>query len=132
MKGQSSMEFLAMVSLSAFMLAGLYGVMVSKQIESREYQNSAQEEKVADYVSFQVEMALVQGSGYSRVFSVPENIGGDVYTVRIFNGTSYLQRGNNSAIKTSRYYGDEINITAGKSNVFRVVNRDGEVKLVEE
>ncbi len=131
-RGQSSLEFLAMVSLSALLLAGLYGVMASKQSQAFTYQNSQTAEKVAEQVSFQVEMALVQGDGYSRVFSVPERIGGEFYTVELINGSSYLKWGDESVIQSSRYYGPELNISTQDANVFRVVNNDGEVLINEQ
>jgi hypothetical protein len=126
------MEFLALVSLSTLILAGLYGVMAFKQSQALDYQNQKEAEKIAEYVSFQVEMALVQGDGYSRVFSVPERIGGSVYTVELINGSAYLKWGNKSTIQPSRYHGPELNLTAGDSHVFRVINKNGEVDLVEE
>lgn len=132
LKGQSSIEFLALISMSAFILAILHGAVLSKQTKTLQYQNSQSAEKVAEYVSFQVEMALVQGDGYSRIFSVPEQIGGQNYTVEVFNGTSYLRWGNESTIQPSRYEDDEINISTSETNVFRVVNNEGEVKIVEE
>ncbi|MFB6292126.1 MAG: hypothetical protein ABEI58_01895 [Candidatus Nanohaloarchaea archaeon] len=128
-KGQSSLEFLAMVSLSALLLAALYGVMASKQSQAFTYQNRQTAEKVAEMVSFQVEMALVQGEGYSRVFSVPERIGGEHYTVQLINGSSYLRWGNESVIQTSRYYGKELNISTSDTNVYRVVNHGDEVVI---
>ncbi|MDY6774123.1 MAG: hypothetical protein SVS85_02885, partial [Candidatus Nanohaloarchaea archaeon] len=97
-----------------------------------EYQNTRAAEKVAEYVSFQVEMALVQGDGYSRVFSLPDRIGGRVYTVTLLNGTTRVEWGNQTAYQTNRYQGDRIQIVAGDSNVFMVVNDGGEVKLVEQ
>ena len=130
-KGQSSIEFLALISLSALLLAGLHSVVVSKQSSTLEYQNQRQAQRVAEYVSFQAEIAMVQGDGYSRVFSVPERVGGEVYTLSLINGSSYLRWGNQSVIQPSRYYGPELNLTAGDSNVYRVVNIDGRVDIVE-
>lgn len=129
--GQSSMEFLAFVSLSALLLAGLHSVMVSKQAEALDYENRRTAEKVAEYVSFQLEMALVQGEGYSRVFSIPDRIAGEPYRVELYNSTTRLVWSNESVIQPSRYAGAQLNITTEDTNVFRVVNRDGEVTIVE-
>lgn len=131
-KGQSSMEFLALVSLSALMLAGFHSAMVAKQSGVYEYQNTRAAEKVAEYVSFQVELALVQGEGYSRVFSLPDRIGGQPYTVTLLNGTTMVEWGNQTAFQANRYRGDSIEIRTGDTNVFRVVNDGGEVTLVEQ
>lgn len=123
------MEFLALVSLSALMLAGLHSMMVSKQGRVHEYQNTKTAERIAEYVSFQAEMALVQGDGYSRVFSLPERIGGKTYTVELFNGTTRLIWGNQSAFQTNRYRGEKIKINTANTNVFRVVNNEGDVDI---
>lgn len=121
-----------MISLSALVLAGLYGVMVSKQSESLQYQNERKSEKIAEHVSFQAEMALVQGDGYSRVLSIPQSVGGHNYTVKLVNGSGQLEWGNSSIIQPSRYRGEAIWVNTSVSNIYRVLNRDGEVSLVAE
>lgn len=131
-KGQSAMEFLALVSMSSLMLAALYGVVASKQVDAVNYQNSRTAERVVEHVSFQVEMAMVQGDGYSRVFSVPEKIGGYDYEVKLTDGSSYLGWGNESVIRTVRYSGNGINMTVNNTNTFKVTNREGEVSVVEQ
>lgn len=130
-KGQSSIEFLSMVALSALMLAILHGVMVSKQSEAVEYENRKNAEIVARQTAFQVEMAMVQGEGYSRVFSVPDRIAGENYTVEVKGRASEIEWSNSSAIVSSRYQGDPLVLNTSKSNVYRVVN-DGDIGLVAE
>lgn len=131
-KGQSSLEFLAMISLSALMLAALQAALVSKQSQALEFQNREKAERIAEYGSFQVELAMVQDDGYSRVFSVPENVGGQRYTLEMFNGSARLRWGNQSVILSSRYQGERLNLTGGESNVYRVVNDGGDIHLREE
>jgi len=131
-KGQSAMEFLALVSMSSIMLAALYGVTASKKVDAANYQNSRTAERTVEYVSFQVEMAMVQGDGYSRVFSVPERIGGQKYEIKLTDGSSYLEWGNESIIRTVRYFGDDLNMSVDDSNTFKVMNQEGEVSIVEQ
>lgn len=126
------MEFLALISLSALMLAGLHSAMVGKHGQVFEYQNARTSERVAEYVSFQAEMALVQGDGYSRVFSLPETIGGQPYTVELFNGTTRVNWGDRTTFQPNRYRGDSINVSTADTNVYRVVNRNGEVDIYGE
>lgn len=126
------MEFLAFVSISALMLAGFHSVMVAKQGKAYEYQNSRAAGKVAEYVSFQAEMGLVQGDGYSRVFSIPERIGGENYNLTLYNGTTQLQWSERSTIRPNRYRGERIELQTSETNTFRVVNRGGEVDIVAQ
>lgn len=128
MKGQSSIEFLAMVAVSMLMLAALQSVMVQKQSKTYQFKNKQAAQKIAEYVSFQAEMALVQGDGYSRVFSIPEKIGGENYNFTLLNQTVYVEWSNQSAIQSSRYVGQKIERSSRK-NVYRVLNKDGEVEL---
>jgi len=130
-KGQSSLEFLSMVALSALMLAILHGVMVEKQSAVVEYENTRNAEIVARQTAFQVEMALVQGEGYSRVFSVPEKMAGADYTIEVRDGGSAIEWRNNTAIVSSRYEGDPLYLNSSESNTYRVVN-DGDVSLVPQ
>lgn len=132
MKGQSSIEFLALISLSALILAGMYGVMVAKQNQANEYQNREIAKRVAEKVSFQTEIALVQGDGYSRVFSLPDAIGGRSYNISIKDRSTVLVWGNNSLSQPTLYDQEPVNFSTRNTNVFRILNRDGEVNLVEE
>ncbi|PSH00443.1 MAG: hypothetical protein BRC30_03515, partial [Nanohaloarchaea archaeon SW_7_46_7] len=89
-KGQTSMEFFLLFGLSMAALSILFGVISNKQSTVFENHNRDMAEQVATNVAFQVEMALVQGEGYSRPFYVPRNIAGTNYTVKIANKTVYV------------------------------------------
>lgn len=132
MKGQSSIEFLTLISLSTLVLAGLYGVMVSKQGRANDFNNRQTADLVAEKVSFQVEMALVQGDGYSRVFNVPEEIGGRSYNITVSAGSTIVEWGGKSHIRPALYEQREINITTRDTNVFRIINSGEEVVIVEQ
>lgn len=134
MKGQSSIEFLAFVSMSMFMLAVLYTVMADKQTDT--FQQRAQEDAraVADKVSFNLEMALVQGEGYSRTFSIPENIAGNPYNILIQDGTTRISWSSENIIDSTRFSSQKINFTVedGTTNSFRVKNNASGVFMVEQ
>ncbi len=132
MKGQSSIEFLTLISLSTLVLAGLYGVMVSKQGRANEFNNRQTADLVAEKVSFQVEMALVQGGGYSRVFSVPDEIAGGSYNVTVREGSTIVEWGEKSHLRPALYEQREINMTTKDTSVFRIINNGEEVVIVEE
>ncbi len=133
MKGQSSIEFLAFVSMSMFMLATLYTVMADKQTETFQQRSYDNAQAIADKVSFNLEMALVQGEGYSRVFSLPETIAGNKYNILINGGTTRVSWSSENMLGSTRYAGGEINVTVeDDSNVFRVKNNESEVYLIEQ
>lgn len=133
MKGQSSIEFLAFVSMSMFMLAVLYSVMADKQAETFQQRSQDNAKDIIEKVSFNLEMALVQGEGYSRVFSLPENIAGKKYNILVDGGTTRVSWSSENILGSTRYTGDKINVTVEDgANVFRVKNNESGVYLVEK
>lgn len=133
MKGQSSLEFLAMVSFSMLILASLYSLMADKQQETVSFQQDRNAEYISEKVAFEVEMALVQGEGYSRVFSLPASIAGNSYSVRAGNGEIHTEWGSDSMYRLSRYQGERIEIKVNQSSqVFRVKHNSSGVSIVEQ
>ena len=132
LKGQSSLEFLAYVSISALILAGMYGVMASKQEQTFEYNQRENAQKIAEKTGFQVEMALVQGEGYSRVFTLPAQIGGDYYNITLVNETTLIEWRDKTTLRSTLYSDKEINLSTNETNVFKVMNKDGEVTVEAE
>lgn len=131
MKGQSAIEFLSLVSLSAVLLAALYGFTLSKQADISKSKQIQSIETVADRYAFQIEMALVQGEGYSRVFSVPAKISGRSYNISAGHSRMIIETGNQRDVKDTLYNGDWINISTRKSNVYRVLN-NGSIHIEQE
>ncbi|MFT4892387.1 MAG: hypothetical protein ACI8Z7_000159 [Candidatus Nanohaloarchaea archaeon] len=132
-KGQSSLEFLAMVSLSMLILASLYSLMAEKQQDTVKFQQDKNAEYVSEKVAFEVEMALVQGEGYSRVFSLPARIGGSNYSISVGSGEVFTQWGDSSLYRLSRYQGEEMVLNVDhESQVFRVKHNSSGVSIVEQ
>lgn len=132
MKGQSSLEFLSMVSLTMLILAALTGLMTAKQQDTINYQAERNADFIASKTSFQIEMALVQGEGYSRTFSLPGGIKGSNYTVEVGGGGVDVEWQDSSIYEISRFQGEEIEINVDReSNIFRVENNRSGVFLVE-
>ena len=130
MKGQSSMEFLSMISLSMIILASLYSVMAAKQEDTLDYRQERTAERVAEKVSFEAEMALVQGVGYSRVFSLPEGIAGDDYEVVIGDGSVEVNWSYGLIYRLSRYQKEDIKLEPGDSSrVFKVKHNESGVYI---
>jgi hypothetical protein len=116
------MEFLTMVSMSALLLAALYGLTASKQLEISRYQQTQAADAVAEDLGFQVEMALVQGEGYSRKFSVPVKISGKYYNLSAGHSQIILETENSMDRRPTLYDGDWVNVTTRKSNTYRIYN----------
>lgn len=128
MKGQSSIEFLSLVSMSALLLAVLYGFVSAKQTQLIEVNEHRTAERIAEKASFQIEMALIQGEGYSRVFNIDRRIASSTYDVKIGDGVALVEYGDERVTEPSRYEGDWINVSTNSTSVFRVVN-DGNVSI---
>lgn len=128
MKGQSSIEFLSLVSMSALLLAALYGFISAKQAQLVNVDEQRTAEKMAEKTSFQIEMALIQGEGYSRIFSLDRKISSSNYDVKVGNGIALVQYEDRMITEPTRYQGDWINISTDSTSVFKVVN-DGNVSI---
>lgn len=122
MKGQSAIEFLSMVSMSALILAALYGFAASKQQDLSELQRSESAEAVVDRTTFEIEMALVQGKGYSRAFYLPETIQGRYYNISTGKTNAIVKFQNSTRSFDTLYRGDWVNVSTRDSNTFRVYN----------
>lgn len=128
MKGQSSIEFLSLVSMSALLLAALYGFISAKQSQLASVDEQRNAELVAEKASFQVEMALIQGEGYSRVFNLERELASTTYELKIGKGIALVDYGDERITAPTRYQGGWINISTDSTGVFKVVN-DGNVSI---
>lgn len=122
MKGQSAIEFLSLVSLSALLMAALYGITLSKQEDISRTRQTQAIDTIAERYGFQIEMALVQGEGYSRVFSLPSKISGEFYNLSAGKSRMIVEIGDEEILRSTLYDGDWVNISSRKSNVYRVFN----------
>lgn len=128
-KGQTSMEFFLLFGISMAVLSILFGAISQKQSVVFERQNSEIAEQVADNVAFQVEMALVQGEGYSRTFSLPENIAADEVTVRVANRTVYVGWRENFVTKDTLYRNRVLRFNTSEGGTFTVLHNSSGVYI---
>jgi len=126
------MEFLAFVSMLMIILAALYGVITSKQIDTYEESSTSEAYKVAETVGFELEMALVQGEGYSRVFSLPSGIGGSEYNLTVSDNSVLVEYRDERVISSTRYPEQTSIKVDGSQNIFKVKNNATGVFLVEK
>lgn len=132
MKGQSSLEFLAYVSMSMLILAVLYAVIADKQADTLEMQQRENVESISDKFSFNLEMALVQGEGYSREFSLRSGISGQTYTIETVPGNVNITWPGGSELYPTRYEGRKIELDINDSKTLKVKNNETGVFVVEK
>lgn len=132
MKGQSSLEFLSFVSLSMLMLAVLYGVVADRQVAAVNNQVEKDARAVADKFSFNMEVAQIQGEGYSRLISLYPSIGGSNYTVSIQEDGVRVDWGDSAVLRSTRYTGRQVKISVNSTNVIRVVNNESGIYAVPQ
>lgn len=86
-RGQSSIEFMSMMALTLLLFAGFYGYFVSQQNAAFDTRQQRIAADVASRVGFQLDLALIQGDGFQRRFTLPGTVSGAPYNVSIANGT---------------------------------------------
>lgn len=131
LKGQTSMEFFLLFGISMFVLSILFGVITNKQSAVLERHNTDMAEEVAANVAFQVEMALVQGEGYSRPFYIPRNIAGTNYTVDIGNKSVYVGWNEEFVVEDTLYQNRSIKFNTSDTSKFKVLHNSSGVYVVD-
>ncbi|MDY6788712.1 MAG: hypothetical protein SVV03_01990 [Candidatus Nanohaloarchaea archaeon] len=89
--GQSSLEFLVMIILALLIFTGFYTFFLNRQARAVENDRQTIAKSLADKISFDLDLALTQGDGFSREFNLREDIDGAAYNVTLGNGTVVLE-----------------------------------------
>lgn len=132
MKGQASIEFMFYTGFSMLILITLITAVSLRQSEYAQRQNFDDANAIQESVAFQVEMAQVQGPGYSRVFSLPARLAGNAYTVDVTNQVVVVDWQDNSRIGDTIYTGRDISFQVDDSTDFRVLHNQSGVFIVDE
>lgn len=130
-KGQTSIEFFLLFSISTAILAITFGAIEQKQSEVLERQNSEIGSQVAENVGFQAEMALAQGKGYSREFFLPRKIAGEYYNVTVREKTVYVGWNENFVTRSVLYAGNTLNISTENTSKFKIIHDKDGVEIIE-
>ncbi len=85
-KGQTSLEFIAMLSFIMIAFAAFYGIFITEQVAAMEQQRALLAEATADQAAFDIDLALAQGDGFVRNTTLPQTIGGFPYNVSVGDG----------------------------------------------
>ncbi|MDY6774426.1 MAG: hypothetical protein SVS85_04460 [Candidatus Nanohaloarchaea archaeon] len=95
-RGQSSLEFIIMLSLVMLIFSAFVSVFVNKRVSAVEKERKLVATTVADKVGFELDRALVEGEGYSRRIELRGDIRGEEYNITVGNGTVIVSYGINS------------------------------------
>ena len=85
-KGQSSMEFMAMVFIMLVMLTVTISVLRDRQSNLNDRRESLKGLNIGDRVANEIDMALTFGKGYYRDFELDKSIRGNEYSVEVEPG----------------------------------------------
>lgn len=88
--GQSSLEFMAMISIALVLFAGFFTFFADRQMTAHAIQQQRLATTTAEKAAFELDLALTQGDGFSRIFDLQETIEGEDYTVTVINETVVL------------------------------------------
>lgn len=125
-KGQTSFEFLILVG---FVLLAFAIFFLSIHVNLEDELDSRANEKlkeIAFTVKSEVDLAFESIDGYSRNFTLPNDIYGEDYDIWINQSTVFVERGNGEDIITL-----PLQEITGQINKFenRIIKEDGEVRL---
>lgn len=121
------MEFLIIVSLLTLVFAALYQNITSKQVRFTEYQVHKQAEATADKIAYELDLALSEGEGYTRNFTVRDTVGGDSYSLKVKQGLVILEWMNTTVYSTTAVKNVSGEIEPGKN---QIVNTGESIKVV--
>lgn len=90
-----------MFSIALLMFSAFFTVFSQRQISAGNLQNQRTAASIADKVAFELDLALTEGSGFSRTFELRDSIGGNPYTVTLHQGTVLLEYGEKDVLSSS-------------------------------
>lgn len=126
--GQSSIEFMAMLSLALLIFTAFYAFFADQQLNVQERELVQQAASTAKTAAFELDMALLQGDGYSRTFDLPETIGGDTYMITAGNRSVRLRYDGQDFFGRTAISSVDGDLAPGTN---RVENDGGEIRVTQ-
>lgn len=114
--------------LSFVMLAftGFYALFAQQQVQVMEEQRATFAEAVADKVAFELDLALSEGPGFARNFTLPGRIGTVPYAVNVSTRTVVVRWRDRRAVARTAATSIDGNVTPGDN---RVENVGGDLRV---
>jgi hypothetical protein len=94
-RGQSAIEFLALVGFMLVVFIVLMGLITSKTIEIGKEKDKLTGEDIVTKVQKEVQLATRVADGYLRSFTLPDNAGAKPYTILLTQNEVTVTIGNN-------------------------------------
>lgn len=82
-KAQSAVELVMMVSFSLIIFSALYLVILQDNFAAIKEKRNMESQRIAERVGYELDIAASIGNGYSKNFTLPDNILGSTYNVII-------------------------------------------------
>lgn len=80
---QFAIEFVVLISFMFLIFLGAITVITSKVLEAKESERQQIAEDIATLAENEIKLAKSATDGYSRIFKLPNKIGGNDYTIEI-------------------------------------------------
>ena len=85
---QSAVEFMIMITMALLVFTTFFTIFSERKVQAFEKQTRLRAKAVADRVSYELDLSLVQGSGFEKTFRLPQTIAGQNYSI-VTNETDY-------------------------------------------
>lgn len=94
--GQAGLELMMLVSFSLLVFSGFYLGILKKDVNVVNRQSELQAEEISEKIAFEIRTAKSTGDGYTRNFTLADDIYGVPYSVRIVNNMVLVDIKNSS------------------------------------
>lgn len=115
-----------MLILIMLIFATFYTFFVEQQLAVQDEQEVMMANAIAKKAAFEIKMALAQGDGYTRNFTLPDQVRGENYSVNVTDGITIVRWENRSVLASSVAPVVIGNVTAGEN---RVQNHGGKIHV---
>lgn len=127
-RAQSGLELLMFVSFSLLLFAGFYFGILKKDINAVNMQVALKAEDISERVAFEIRLAKSTGDGYTRNFTLAQDIFGSPYDVRLENDIVLIDVGESTYASHAFVSNVSGNISAGCNSISNVL---GNVSVVQ-
>jgi len=81
--GQTALEFMIVISIVLILFAAFFTIFSRREIEAVNKETRLRAKEIADLITYNLDLALVQGAGFSKQFMLPANLGTSDYQITI-------------------------------------------------
>ena len=117
-KGQSGLELVVLTTFLLLVFSTTYVVFIQKDINTINDKINRLSKKTIDDVAFEIRVALSEGNGYEKNFTLPNTFIGTPYIVNITNYMVYITINDKSFISYIPTKNVTGYIVPGKNNLY--------------